>query len=1184
MTSRRILSLVCASALAAASFVVGGASAPSPAVAADAVRITPNPGYASDPFEGWGTSLVWFANATGGYPADVRQKLFDAVFGEEGLNLNIARYNIGGGNATDVPGYLRPGGAVPGWWNPDLGASDASGEITSTYADRDRYAAAWDPDDPASYDFDADAGQRWWLDALKDRITHWEAFSNSPPYFLTESGYVSGGINNATSEQLAPENMDAFASYLVTVVEELEKEHGIEFDTLDPFNEPNTNYWSTRIPDGATWPTSASRQEGAHIGPAAQDAMVQALRDRLEREGASTEVKISAMDETNPGTFVRNWNGWSDESKDAVDQLNVHTYGTGDRQIVRDIAKASDKPLWMSEVEGDWDGTGFNLVNIENGLGMASHITDDLRELEPEAWVFWQPVEDLYNMEKVEKLNWGSVFIDFDCNAQGQSERRIADGDADPSCQVLTNAKYNTVRNFTHYIRPGDRLIPTENTQTTAALSASGEGATLVHVNDGVDARTLQLDLSKFGAIAPGATVTPVVTTQSPASDPTQNALVAGEPVAIDAATASATITVPAKSVTTLVVSGVSGESADAAPFADGETYQLLGVQSGKALTASAGALSIRSTAADTAVARGQAWTVESLGGEGTNRHRIALRTADGAYLAVSGTSTAVVSGEGASPASDPRLQWIPSTTDGRTFSLLSVEAERVLDVDGAGSADGTAVGTWTSNGGTNQSWTLASTAIESVAPVAVSTPPGVAPTLPETVAVRYRGGVERPAAVEWNTSAIDWSATGEVEVAGSGVDVFGAPFEATATVEVGEFTAVQPTSITTYAGAGLARVRAAAPITAPAEVRAGGPAYETPVTWDWSGVADASFAETGTVSVPGTVAIEGGTLPATLAVIVTEATERNVAPDSAASATFTESPSYGVERTINGVTGDKGWSNWRSGTKNTTDTLSYDLAERTQVRHASVQFYRDGGATWPQRLRVEHRLTGGEWSTGSWVDVPAQDAGAPLIDVPLGDVDADEVRVVMEARPATHIVVSEVQIFGLRPSASSVSDLARLTVDGEPVAGFAADTTEYRVVVEGTGWPRLAAIAVDRDAAVRITQPDAGDGTGTVTVTAPDGSERTYTVTIERAGTGPQPSPEPSGPGASPSPSIVPSTSPSTVPNAGGPAASGTGSGALAATGADASIWVAPALLGAAVAAAGVVLFVRRRPRGTAE
>ncbi|WP_414772389.1 hypothetical protein, partial [Escherichia coli] len=82
---------------------------------------------AAEPFEGWGTSLVWFANATGNYPPEVRQKLFDAVFGDDGLNLNIARYNIGGGNASDVPAYLRPGGAVPGFWNPDLGASDSQG-------------------------------------------------------------------------------------------------------------------------------------------------------------------------------------------------------------------------------------------------------------------------------------------------------------------------------------------------------------------------------------------------------------------------------------------------------------------------------------------------------------------------------------------------------------------------------------------------------------------------------------------------------------------------------------------------------------------------------------------------------------------------------------------------------------------------------------------------------------------------------------------------------------------------------------------------------------------------------------------------------------------------------------------------------------------------------------------------
>ncbi|MET0161580.1 MAG: hypothetical protein ABW204_02910, partial [Microbacteriaceae bacterium] len=100
--------------------LIATSTAAEPAAAATTVRLAPQPAYQGPEFQGWGTSLVWFANATGGYPEDVRRDLFDKVFGAEGLNLNIARYNLGGGNASDVPSYLRPGGAVDGWWNPDL--------------------------------------------------------------------------------------------------------------------------------------------------------------------------------------------------------------------------------------------------------------------------------------------------------------------------------------------------------------------------------------------------------------------------------------------------------------------------------------------------------------------------------------------------------------------------------------------------------------------------------------------------------------------------------------------------------------------------------------------------------------------------------------------------------------------------------------------------------------------------------------------------------------------------------------------------------------------------------------------------------------------------------------------------------------------------------------------------------
>jgi O-glycosyl hydrolase len=1101
MKSTRLLSMTCAVALTAGAITAGAAvSAPDESHAATApVRIAPNPATASEPFEGWGTSLVWFANATGNYPADVRQKLFDAVFGEDGLNLNIARYNIGGGNATDVPSYLRPGGAVPGFWNPELPATDAKGAITSTYADRDRYKAAWNPDDPTHYDFSADSAQRWWIDALKGKVTHWEAFSNSPPYFLTQSGFVSGGINNATSEQLATADMDKFAGYLTTVVDELEKEHGIQFDTIDPFNEPNTNYWSTNIPAGQTWPTSASRQEGAHIGPQRQDEMVKALAARLADPDTTTDAVISAMDETNPGIFATNWNAWSLESKNAVDQLNVHTYGTGGRQVVRDIAKAADKPLWMSEVEGNWTpGTGFNPVDIGNGLGMAEHIVGDLRELEPDAWVFWQPVEDLYNMEKVEKLNWGSVFIDFDCNAQGNSERRLKDGDADPSCKVLTNEKFNTVRNFTHYIKPGDRLVASSNTQSTAAIDADGTGATVVHVNTENADRTVEIDLNDFGTVPANATVTPIVTTQSTLENPTVNALKQGAPVTVNPATKTALLTVPARSVTTFVIDGVSGTADTAASFRNGQSVQLTGLQSGLALDGGS-ALAIRPLATTQDAAKTQTWTVTSLSGEGTNRHRFTLKNAAGQYLATANGGTALVTSDPTAAAADKNLQWMASTTDGATYSLLSVAAERVLDVNQASTQPEARVGLWTSNGGGNQLWRLSGTAVLGVEPVTVSTPVGTAPTLPATVTAGYAGKTLRAVPVTWQLDGKDWSKAGTVTVRGTGTDIFGATVEASATVEVGAYTAARPISMTVAAGSALASVKAKAPGNVQSEVRADGAGFWTPVVWAWGDLTDAAFAKAGTVVVSGTTTGPSGEkLPARLTVIVTDAVERNVAPQSRPSATYTES-GYPIDRTINGQSTDKGWSNWRSGTKNTQDTLTYGLAGTETVKRVAVQFYRDGGASWADTLRVDYRSAGGTWTQGALQTVPTPSTGAPKVEVSLGGVAADEVRVVMNARSQTHMVVSEVEIFASAPSQAGIADLARLTVGAGAVDGFDPARTDYTASVVGDTWPTLNAQAVDQDAVVRITQPADANGVGTVRVTAPNGTERTYTVTVTR-------------------------------------------------------------------------------------
>ncbi|AZQ39325.1 ricin-type beta-trefoil lectin domain protein [Streptomyces cyaneochromogenes] len=652
------------------------------AVAAAAVTVRPDPSYQQEKFEGWGTSLVWFANATGDYPPAIREKLARLLFGDDGLALNIARYNIGGGNAPDVKDYLRAGGAVEGWWKAPAG---------TTREDVDW----WDADDPADWNDRADKTQRWWVDRIKKDITHWETFSNSPPWFMTESGYVSGNFD-AGKDQLKTESVDDFAKYLVGATERLEKAHGIKVDTLDPFNEPNTNYWGTKL--GADGEPVGGRQEGAHIGPELQQKVLRALGPVLNE--SRSDAEISAMDETNPGTFATNWNSYPQEVRDLVGQMNVHTYGTSQRTTVRDLAKAADKPLWMSEVEGDW-GDGQSFTDMRPGLGLAQRIVDDLRELEPKAWVFWQPVEDYDNMkpggESAKGGNWGSIQLSFSCTSK----------DTLASCPIYTNTKFDTARNFTHYIKPGDRLIKTNDTSSTAALSRKGDAATVVHVNSTTEARDVTVDLSKFGRVSSSATVTPVVTSADGKLERQKPVRVTGK---------QATITVPAQSVTSFLVKGVSGVAKDAAELQKGHTYRLTGVQSGKDLTIADNGNGLVIKSAGATDPSGQQWRLEetSRGNDNRKRYVFAEATQDKRLAVRDGKLVA----EPDEDSRDAAAQWIMSTTGDGTWTLVNAATGQLPDVGGQSTNEGAAVGVWQPNSGANQRWKVTEVASASASDV----------------------------------------------------------------------------------------------------------------------------------------------------------------------------------------------------------------------------------------------------------------------------------------------------------------------------------------------------------------------------------------------------------------------------------------------------------------------------------
>lgn len=97
--------------------------------------------YATDKeqqaFEGWGTSLCWFANVAGGYPDPQRNYLADLLFDpQKGLGLQICRYNIGGSGwgTLDVPNFRY--GA-----NIERCASDLRAEPSAWFSDVPAIAA-----------------------------------------------------------------------------------------------------------------------------------------------------------------------------------------------------------------------------------------------------------------------------------------------------------------------------------------------------------------------------------------------------------------------------------------------------------------------------------------------------------------------------------------------------------------------------------------------------------------------------------------------------------------------------------------------------------------------------------------------------------------------------------------------------------------------------------------------------------------------------------------------------------------------------------------------------------------------------------------------------------------------------------------------------------------------------------
>ena len=465
-------------------------------------------------FQGWGTSLCWWANRLG-YSDRLSQQAAELFFGTAGLRLNIMRYNIGGGDDPAHRHITRSDSAMPGWMAWD----EKSGRFI--------------------YQDEADYRQ---LNVLRRAAkaagasAYVEAFSNSPPYFMTRSG-CSSGNTDAGSDNLKEGCAAEFARYLAHAVQHIEGSMGIKVQSISPMNEPNSDFWHA----------GSAKQEGCHFDAGQSQSEILLETAKAFADAGLSKLEVVGSDETNPHSQLIAYAAYSEEARAAIGRVNTHTYQTQDIEKLGALAAQKGFNLWMSEVDGDGIA-GENAGEMGAALWLAQKIIADMNALSPAAWVLWQVI-DSHISAKGMNGNADTGMVDAGGGYWGVA---VADHDRE---KILLTQKYYGFGQFTRYIRPGSRLIRCGEDVLAAYHSDSGR-LTVVAVN--ADAGDKPVDFTLSGMQTSAGPVRAIRTSGGLKTGESWAELMA---IPTHAGGFFATLT--GNSITTFLLSGVSPEEGE---------------------------------------------------------------------------------------------------------------------------------------------------------------------------------------------------------------------------------------------------------------------------------------------------------------------------------------------------------------------------------------------------------------------------------------------------------------------------------------------------------------------------------------------------------------------------------------------------------------------------------------------
>jgi O-glycosyl hydrolase len=396
--------------------------------------------------EGWGASLCWWGNIMGGFSDSKIKTICDWITDPvNGLNMNIFRFNIGGGDDPTHKHMRSDGGDMPGY------------KASAT----------------ANYDWSQDANQRKILQQLISSRTakagvndiQIVGFSNSPPYWMTRSG-CSAGSTEGNVTNLKADMFDDFADYLTEVSKYYHDNLGITFNYIEPFNEPEANWWKAN-----------GGQEGCFFSNTDQIKMIRELYAKLEEKNMLSYCGINALDaNTIDGGYsaLQVYKASAADILPMVNLVSVHSYGGNNRTLLANWAQANNKKLWQSESGPLYVGDSYE----SQVMIMADRTITDLRDLKCTVWCDWQLGGTSSNLSNA----WALIVSNYDDNLN----------------PIARNTNYYTRAQFSRYIKAGYTIIGSSAKNSVAAISPDQKELVLVISNSQTYAQKYTVDLSAF--------------------------------------------------------------------------------------------------------------------------------------------------------------------------------------------------------------------------------------------------------------------------------------------------------------------------------------------------------------------------------------------------------------------------------------------------------------------------------------------------------------------------------------------------------------------------------------------------------------------------------------------------------------------------------------------------------------